>query len=160
MTVYLTNNRAERQWNTSPFKESPKTLLTPVSSVTFTASQQETDKWPIFVQGHLSHDTAKYPRVTYVCQMYQLWESSFNCKSLVGISYFVCGWIHFISFQSAKKCSTYPKRFGFISNLKLKISRLFDRQHTNKMWAPPTKIKLTLCLIKHYTMKAYRGVAV
>ena len=90
-----------------------------------------------------------------------VWPDTFHILCVAGyISYFVCGWIHFISFQSAKKCSTYPKRFYFISNLKVKISRLFDRQHTNKMWAPPTKIKLTLRLIKHNTMKAYRGVAV
>jgi hypothetical protein len=154
-------------WQITGLKDSEKPSLwritgdsTDSSSVTFTASQHEMDKWPIIVQAHNSHDMATYPHVTYVWQMYQLWESSFNCKSLVGISYFVCGWIHFISFQSTKKCSTYPKRFCLILNLKVKISHLFERQHTNKMWAPPTKIKLTLCLINHNTIKPYRGVAV
>jgi len=91
--------------------------------------------WSIFVKVHHSHDMAKYPQVTYVCKMYQQWESSFNCKSLVGISYCLCGWTHFISFQGAKKCSIYPNRFCLILNLKVKISNPFDRQHTNKMWA-------------------------
>ena len=70
----------------------------------------------------------KYPQVTYVYQMYQLWESSVNCKSLVGTSYFLCGcWIQFISTHNAKKCSIYPK-CTLVQALRLSTSHMAHRR--------------------------------